>query len=445
MSSRLIESLATTEELAAIFSDRSVLEALLGFEAALARAQARLALIPAAAAEAISSAAVSTNFDPGEIAREARKSASIAIPLVKNLTARVHETDPQSAGFVHWGATSQDAIDTAIVLLLRRAQSVLARDHSRLTESLRALSGRHARTVMLARTLLQPAPPITFGYKVAAWYSALQRSWTRVTESFREGLTLQFGGASGTLASYGPDGSKLARELAAEVDLPFSGAPWHTHRDRLAALVAHCAIYTGVLGKMARDISLLMQYEVGEVAEAGGGSSAMPNKQNPAGCAIALAAATRVPGLVSAFLAGMVAEHERAVGGWQAEWPALVSVIGSTGSALAAMADAIAGLTIYPDRMRANLAATHGTIFAEKANLLLAPKLGREASQRLLGDAAREAISTGRSLGTILQAKPEIAALLTPGQLADLDRPEDYLGACEEFRQRLLENDDATH
>jgi 3-carboxy-cis,cis-muconate cycloisomerase len=444
MPSRLLESLATTEELADLFSDRSVLEALLAFESALARAQAHLGLIPPAASDAIASAAVAENFDAAEIARDARKSASLAIPLVKALNARVHELDAQSAPFVHWGATSQDAIDTAMVLLLGRAQTILARDHARLAQSLRQLSERHADTIMLARTLLQPAPPITFGYKVAGWYGATQRSWRRVCVSFHDALTLQFGGASGTLAAYGSDGPALARELAAELHLTTAGAPWHAQRDRLAALVAHCGIYTGALAKMARDISLLMQQEVGELAEAGGGSSAMPNKQNPSGCVIALAAANRTPGLVAAFLSGMVVEHERGAGGWQAEWPSLAGIVEASGSALAAMCGVVESLAVHPGRMRANLAATQGVIFAEKANLLLAPKLGRDRAQALLADAARDAIQTNRPMLEILQGNPQIASILTPEQLANLDRPEDYLGAAEHFRKILLEDSDAT-
>jgi len=407
---------------------------MLAFEGALARAQARLGIIPHAAPDAIARASGVEGFDAVSIARAARRSASIAIPLVSALIARVREIDEASARFVHWGATSQDVIDTAMVLLIGRAKAILARDHARLTESLRALSERHKDTVMLARTLLQPAPPITFGYKVAGWYSAIHRSWP-----LDDALPLQFGGASGTLASYGGDGPALARELATELGLTLPAAPWHAHRDRMAAVVARCGIYTGALGKMARDISLLMQREVGEVAEAGGGSSAMPNKQNPSGCAIALAAANRTPGLVASFLSGMIQEHERSLGGWQAEWPAVSVTIEATGSALAAMVDTIERLTVCPERMRANLAATHGTIYAEKAGMLLAAKLGREAAHALLGDAAREAIETARPMGEVLAR----AGVLTAEQLAHLDRPEDYLGAAEEFRRRLLEDGNA--
>ena len=434
MPSRLIGSFATTDDLAEVFSDHSVLAALLQFETALARVQARLEIIPATAAEVIARAAVVEGFDAAALARAARKSASIAIPLVKALTRRVREIDATSSRFVHWGATSQDVIDTAMVLLVGRAQTILAGDHARLKQFLRALSDRHKGSVMLARTLLQPAPPTTFGLKVAGWYGAIHRSWP-----FVEVLPLQFGGASGTLASYGNQGTALARELASELGLSACGAPWHVHRDRLATLVTRCGLYTAALGKMARDISLLMQQEVGEVAEAGGGSSAMPNKQNPSGCAIALAAANRTPGLVSSFLSAMIQEHERAAGGWQAEWPIISSMIEATGSALAAMVATLEGLAVYPDRMRANLAATRGVVFAEKASMLLAPRLGREAAHILLVDAAREAVETGRPMSGIL----ERAGLLSAEQLADLDRPEDYLGSAEEFRRRLLEDNNA--
>ncbi|MGE5326508.1 MAG: lyase family protein [Deltaproteobacteria bacterium] len=438
-SSRLVTALLTTSELAELFSDQSVLSAFLRFESALARAQARIGMIPASAADAIAKAASPEGFDVEAIAQDARASASIAIPLVKALTARVEAANRDAAAFVHWGATSQDALDTAMNLLLARAKDVLSRDHARLANSLRELSNQHAGTVMLARTLMQPAPPITFGYKVAAWYAGAQRSWRRLNGSFAEAVKLQFGGAAGTLASYGKQGTALAVELGKEFDLPVSSAPWHAHREWLAALVADCGVYAGSLGKIARDISLLMQHEVGEVTEAGGGSSAMPNKRNPAGSVLALAAATRLPGVVAAFLAGLAQEHERAAGGWQAEWPALADAIQTTGSALDAIAGVIPSLTVYPARMRANLVSTRGTVYAEKARMLLQLKLGREATERLLSKAAQDAVATGKSFREILSAMPEVASLLSTEQLENLDKPVDYLGAAEEFRKKLLE------
>jgi len=430
VSSHLIGSLATTEELAEVFSDRSVLKAMLSFEVALARAQTRLGMIPAAVVDAIEQAASVEHFDAAAIARSARESASIAIPFVKALMAQAGD----ASRYVHWGATSQDVVDTTMVLLLKQAEVILQRQHTWLLQSLRELSGQHAGTVMLARTLLQPAPPITFGYKVACWYAAIYRSWP-----FVRGVPLQFGGASGTLAAYGKDGPAVARELARELGLALPGAPWHTQRDRFALLVSRCGIYTECLGKIARDIALLMQQEVAEVAEAGGGSSTMPNKQNPSGCTIVLAAATRMPGLVAAYLSGMIQEHERSAGGWQAEWATVSAAIQTTGSALAAIIGVIEGLSVDADRMRANLAATHGVIFAEKAAILLTPTFGRDAARTMAADAAREAAAQGRPMREILAG----SGGLTEEQLADLDNPYDYLGAAEEFRRKLLEEDNA--
>jgi 3-carboxy-cis,cis-muconate cycloisomerase len=425
MPARLIDQFAATAALTDAFSDSAVTAALLRFEKALANAQARLGMIPESAATAIGSI---PRFDPPGLAERARESASVAIPFVRALTERVGDHDPEAAGYVHWGATSQDLLDTALVLLLRRAREILARDHNRLQRKLRYLSGQHAGSVMLARTLLQPAAPTTFGYKVAGWFGAIQRSWRGWSHAFDDALCLQFGGAAGTLASYGKRGPELAEALAQELDLPAPNAPWHAHRDRLAALVVHAGIYTASLAKMARDIALLMQPEIGEVSEAGGGSSAMPHKRNPAGSVVALAAAAPVPGLVAAFLSAMPQEHERAAGGWQAEWPIVAAVVQAAGSALAAMADTVDALAVDPSRMRANLEATEGAVFTEKAAMLLAPRMGRSAAHAAVAEAIE-----GRPL------REGLADLLTPAELRTIDVPEEYLGAAEIFRRRLLE------
>ncbi len=442
MSNLLAGSLATTAEMAAVFSDVSVLRAMLDFEGALARAEARARVIPASAAGSITEAATTADFDVDELARQTLRAGTLAIPVVKMLIARVRERDPASASYVHWGATSQDVTDTALILLLRRCRDILAADYARLDQALRRLSSSHANSVMLARTLLQPAPPITFGLKAAAWLGAIRRSWNRVESAFDEALILQFGGASGTLASLGDQGLAVSRFLAEELDLTVAEAPWHVHRDRLAFLAASCGIYTGSLGKMARDVALLSQSEVGEAAEGGGegrgGSSTMPHKRNPIASSLALAAANRVPGLVAGFLAGMVQEHERAAGGWQAEWPALTSIMGSTGVALASMAEAAEGLAVDPERMRANIGATRGVIFTERALMMLAAHLGREAAHRLLEDAAGQVASSDSTLTEVLAAMPEVTRILTPAQLKNLDVPEEYLGSAEVFRLLLL-------
>src|SRR5579884_2138106 len=240
MSVRLIECLGTDAEFSDLFSDESVLDAMLRFEIGLARAQARIGMIPTRAVKAIDQAAAGGGFDTAAMAREARHSATVVIPLVKQLTARVEQMDRESAGFVHFGATSQDVIDTALMLLLRRARGMMARHHERLVARLRQLSEEHRSTMMLARTMLQPAPPITFGYKAAGWFAACNRGWDRVAGRLDQAAVLQFGGAAGTLAAYGDAGPALASELAKELGLPLPAAPWHVWRDNLAGMVAAC-------------------------------------------------------------------------------------------------------------------------------------------------------------------------------------------------------------
>ena len=438
---RLIDSLATTEALADVFSDRSILRAMLDFEVALARVESRLDVIPKGAGEAIAKAANVDGFDAAELSRETLRAGTPAIPLVKALTERVRSLDPEAARFVHWGATSQDVADTAFILLLKQAKPLIEADHFRLDAALRRLSDQHKNTVMLGRTLLQPAPPITFGLKAAGWMAAARRGWARVDSRFREAILLQFGGASGTLAALGDKGVAVGKALAEELDLPYPDAPWHAYRDRLAALVAACGVDTGTLGKIARDISLLMQGEVGEAAESGsagrGGSSTMPHKQNPIACSLALAAAHRVPGLLAAFLSGMVQEHERGVGGWQAEWPTLASVVQATGLAVASMAEAAEGLIVHPARMLANIDATRGVIFAERVMMILGASLGRDVAHRLLEHATKQSISQNRRLMEVLQEIPEITRVIPLDVLRNLDKPEDYLGSTGEFRERL--------
>ncbi|HWZ42681.1 MAG TPA: 3-carboxy-cis,cis-muconate cycloisomerase [Candidatus Saccharimonadales bacterium] len=443
---RLIDSLATTGPLAELFSDRSIVQAMVEFEIALARAQAALGIIPVEAPNAIVAATRNGSFDAADHmsswANDTLHAGTPAIPFVAALTARVRSQHPAAAGFLHWGATSQDVCDTAMVLLLKQAQSILEPDLQKLEQALRQLAERHAQTVMLGRTLLQPAPPITFGLKAAGWLAALQRSRRRLDAAFRESLVLQFGGASGTLAALGSDGLAVGQAMAKELGLSYPDAPWHTQRDRLAALLCCCGVLTGVLGKMARDILLLTQAETGEAAEASapgaGGSSTMPHKHNPVGCTAALASAGRVPALVSSYLTGMMQEHERAAGGWQAEWPTVAGIVQGTGVAAASMAEVMTGLTVDEARMTSNIEATQGTIFAEKAMMLLAKKLGRDTAHKLMEEAVRQCRQQGRRLGEVLAEMPEVKDQLLPSDLRDLEKPEQYLGMSDEFRKRQL-------
>jgi 3-carboxy-cis,cis-muconate cycloisomerase len=442
---RLIDSLASTEALAELFSDHSILQAMLDFEIALARVEARLGIIPRAAAEAIAATAKPELFDVAALSRKALRAGTPSIPFVKALTEIVASKDAAASDFVHWGATSQDVSDTAMVLLLKRAQPMIEADLVRAEQALYALSERHKNTVMLGRTLLQAAPPITFGLKAAGWFAAVRRGRERLAQTFAEALVIQFGGASGTLAALGGQGLAVAKQLATELGLGSPDAPWHTQRDGLAALVCACGVLTGSLGKIARDISLLMQGEIGEAAEPAsegrGGSSTMPQKRNPIGCTVALAAANRMPGLVSSYLSGMVQEHERAAGGSQSEWPTLAAVVQSTGVAVASIAELAEGLTVDTKRMRENLDATQGSIYAEKAAFLLAPKIGRDKARKLIEDATRKAAADGRPLEDVLGEMPEAARHLDKSALKQLSDPENYLGSAESFRARLLRSD----
>jgi len=439
---RLIESLATTEPLAEVFSDGSVLQSMLDFEVALARAEARVGIVPKSAAERISAVAHASEFDIPALSRSMFRAGTAAIPVVKALTEKVRARDPDAAGWVHWGATSQDVADTALVLLLKRAQPILASDLERLEKALTKLSEQHKATVMLGRTLMQSAPPITFGLKAAGWLGALHRNGQRLAAGFAEALVLQFGGASGTLASLGDKGIMVAGALAEELRLSCPEAPWHTHRDRLANLVCCCGVLTGSLGKMARDISLLMQSEVAEVTEPGGegrgGSSTMPHKRNPIACSLTLTAAQRVPGLVASFLSAMVQEHERAVGSWQSEWPVVASVIQSTGSAASSMAEVAEGLAVDSVRMRQNIENTKGLIFAERVMMSLAAELGRDVAHKLVEDTVHKSVAQNKHLSTLLMESPEVRSHLDESLLAQLEVPEQYLGSAEAFREALV-------
>jgi 3-carboxy-cis,cis-muconate cycloisomerase len=443
MSMRLIDSLAATAALAELFSDESVLRAMLDFESALARAEARTGVIPKDAADTITALARPGSFDAAALSSAAFRAGTPAIPLVKALTDQVRKTNAEAARFVHWGATSQDVVDTAMSLLLKRAEPILIDDLLRLEKALAGLSDRHKDSVMVGRTLLQAAPPVTFGLKAAGWLGPVRRGRRRLLNGFRDAAVLQFGGATGTLASLGDRGMAVIEALSTELGLrTASGAPWHAQRDQLATLICACGVLTGSLGKMARDIVLLMQNEVGEANEPGGvgrgGSSTMPHKRNPTACSLTLTSAHRVPGLVASFLSAMLQEHERGVGGWQAEWPVVATVIQSTGVAVSSMAEVAEGLSVDKEKMRLNIEKTNGLIFAERAMMLLGSKLGRDVAHKLLEGAARRSTDENRNLAAVLAEMPEVIAQLSAADLKQLETPEQYLGSAEAFREALI-------
>jgi len=339
-------------------ADEKLLAAMARFEGALARASARQGLVPAAHAEIISRVCEGARFDSAALAREGR-TGTLAIPFVKQLTVRVASVSPEAARHVHAGATSQDVIDTAAVLCLKPACVRVAELTVRLGNAAAELARRHAGTPTAARTLLQPALPVTFGWKAGVWLSMLSRSLAGTRGAAAHACVLQFGGPSGTLSSFGGRGIAVMAALAQDLELPASVVPWHSTRDRFARLGAELAILAGAAGKVGRDVSLLMQPEVGEAAEAAkagrGGSSSMPHKRNPALSMLALEAAQRAPALAATLLSQLTPEHERGLGQWQSQWFTLRELVCAAASGTAAMADALEQLEVNESAMRANL------------------------------------------------------------------------------------------
>jgi 3-carboxy-cis,cis-muconate cycloisomerase len=439
---RLLDPLFTTDRMRAVFSDRGRLQGMLDFEAALARAEARAGVVPAPAVAQIAAQCRADAFDLGELARGSALAGNTAIPMVKALTALVAKHDEAAARFVHWGATSQDAMDTGLVLQLREALGLIDADLARLSAVLAGLADEHRRTVLAGRTWLQQATPVTFGLKAAGALSAIERHRARLRELRPRVLVLQFGGASGTLAALGADGLKVAAALAEELKLGLPDVPWHAQRDRLAEAATALGLLVGTLGKIARDVSLLMQTEVGEAFEpaaAGkGGSSTMPHKRNPVGCAAVLAAAIRVPGLVSVMLTAMVQGHERGLGDWHAEWETLPEICCLAAGALAQLVQVLDGLELDPARMAENLEATRGLVLAEAVTMALGAKIGRLPAHHLIEDACRRAAKAERHLREVLGEDAEVRKHLSADDLQRLLDPANYVGLAEALVDRAL-------
>jgi 3-carboxy-cis,cis-muconate cycloisomerase len=440
--SSLLTPLISSAAMRAIFDDRTRLQRMLDFEVALARAQAAMGVIPALATDPIAAVASAERYDIKALGEEAVNAGNVAIPLIKALTAAVAKTDSAAAGYVHWGATSQDVIDTTLVLELRAAIDALISDLNRAIEAFAMLAGRHRRTPVVARTWMQHAIPIAFGFKLAGYAAALARSRERLRRLRREALTLQFGGAAGTLAALNERGLEVAERLAALLDLPLPDAPWHSHRDRLAEVACAFGIVTGTCGKIARDVSLLMQTDVAEAFEPAapgrGISSTMPHKRNPTAAAIALAAATIAPNLVATILAAEVQEHERALGGWQAEWPTFPALALVTSGAVAAVADIAEGFEIDSERMRVNLGATRGMIMTEAVTFALAGKIGKQEARAIVEEIGRRATAAKRELQEVLAEDERVKKHLSIGELARLFEPMGYQGAAQTFIDRIV-------
>ncbi|SDC72273.1 3-carboxy-cis,cis-muconate cycloisomerase [Cupriavidus sp. YR651] len=443
--SRLTDPMFGSPAVLDIFSDAGTVRRMLDVEAALARAEARCGVIPAKAAAVITEVCARPDaialIDLDALAEAAVAAGNLAIPFVRQLTAVVTQHDAEAGRFVHWGATSQDIIDTALVLQTGDALAALDAGLLQLGDACAALALTHRTTPMVARTWLQHALPMTFGLKAAGWLDALRRDLGRLGHARAQARALQFGGAAGTLASLGDHAPDVAAQLAQELVLDLPTLPWHAHRDRLVEAAATLGMLTGTLGKMARDVSLMMQTEVAEVAEPSGpgrgGSSTMPHKRNPVGCAAVLTAAVRVPPLVATMLAGMVQDHERALGGWQAEWDTLPQIVALAAGALRQMGEVVAGLEVDAARMRANLDLTHGLILGEAAMLEIGGKIGRLPAHHLVEQAsrraAREGVTLREALSRTLAEDPAHAGLLDDATLDRVSDPAHYAGQSTRF------------
>jgi 3-carboxy-cis,cis-muconate cycloisomerase len=428
----LADAAFSTPEMVAVFSGENQVRQMLAFEAALARAEARVGVIPTDAAEAIGAVRVQ-DLDLEALFRDAVPAGTLTIPLVRQLGQHV------DAKYVHWGATSQDAMDTALVLQTRAALNVLANDLLRVGSICADLAERHRRTLMPGRTLLQQALPITFGLKAARWLGLVSRQVSALREVGPRVLVVQFGGAAGTLASLGPDGLSVLDGLASELGLAAPEMPWHAERDRIGSLAACLGVVAGGMAKIAGDVVLLAQTEVLEVAEAAapgkGGSSTLPQKRNPVYAVEALAAARLAVGLVPVVLSAMHQEHERAAGGWQAEWSAVPDLFRWTAGAVARTVAALDGLEVFPDRMRTNLDEMS---MSESLSMGLAAHVGKEQAHALLQAVTRRALSSGQSLrDAALQEQGVRQALDEPAIDQALD-PQHYLGQTEAFINRAL-------
>lgn len=444
----LLDSLFGSAAMDEVWSDTARIQRMLDVEAALARAEAQCGIISHSAAAAIEAKCKAELIDLAALANGTALSANPVIPLVKQLTVLVANTDPDAARFVHWGATSQDINDTALVLQIRQAFDILDGDLERLTHGLNDLALKYRSTPIAGRTLMQQAMPTTFGAKVAGWLDALIRHRERLAEARKRQLVVQFGGAVGTLAALSSSSTKklqgleVASDLAKELRLELPVIPWHSHRDRIAEVACVLGLLAGTMGKIARDISLHAQTEVAEILEPAGegrgGSSTMPHKRNLVTAAVVLAAATRVPALVSTMLSAMVQEDERGLGNWHAEWETLPEIFRLTAGSLHQMADMIPRLEINAANMRRNLDATHGLIFAEAVAMALGSHIGKPRAHKIVEEATRQAAKSGTHLRNVLEQNKAVTERLSAVELDRLFTAENYMGSADELVDRVL-------
>lgn len=424
--------------------DRAWIQAMLDTEAALAVAEATAGLIPQEAAEAIAACCSSDRFDVDALMREARSVGNPAEPLVRALR---HAISGDARDFVHHGATSQDILDTAAMLVTRRALLLIDDDLTGVAGGLAWLADEHRGTLMAGRTLLQQAVPISFGLKAAGWLAGVTRARMALRRVQREVLAVQLGGAAGTLASLNGAGVRVLQEFARQMGLAEPELPWHTERTRMAEIAGALSLTAGALDTVALDITLLTQTEVGEVVEGGderqGGSSTMPHKQNPVRAVMVRACVREAESQAGILLQSMAQEHERAAGAWQVEWPALSGALAYTGGAADWLRRSLAELEVRPKRMRENLEATGGLLMAEAVANALAEHMGREAAHDLVRSLIRRARAEDRSLSHLLLQDDSVRAHLTQDEIELTMDPATYLGSANAFIDRALRGHEA--
>ena len=437
--SALFRDMFGTAEMRDVFSDAALVGRYLEAEAALARAQARVGVVPKDAAEAIDLASRSLNIDYDKLRHETEIVGYPILPLVHQLSAAAGE----AGRFVHWGATTQDIMDTGNVLQIRAALSIVERDLSELRNILADMARKYRDTPMAGRTHLQQALPVTFGYKAAVWLSSIDRHIERIEQARPRVLVGEFSGAAGTLASIGEGGLQMQKLFCEELGLNQPSITWHVARDGITEAVTLLGLITGTLGKIATDVMMMSATEFGELSEpfvpGRGASSTMPQKRNPISSELMLAAAKAVRQHVATMLDGMIHDFERATGPWHLEWVSLPESFLLTASSLANAKFMLAGLVVHDRRMRENLDLTHGLIVAEAVMMALAPKLGRQHAHEIVYEACRKAIEGGGQLADILAKMPEIVdALGGVDAIRHHCDPVNYLGLSGEMVDRVL-------
>ncbi|WP_448091019.1 3-carboxy-cis,cis-muconate cycloisomerase [Pseudomonas azerbaijanoccidentalis] len=439
---QLFDAYFTARDMREVFCDQGRVQAMLDFEAALARAEARVGLIPVSAVAPIEAACSAGHYDFAALGEAIATAGNSAIPLVKALGKQIAAHNAEAERYVHLGATSQDVMDSGLVLQLRRALELIENDLAQLGQILATQAQRYAATPLAGRTWLQHATPVTLGMKIAGWLGAVTRSRQRLLELKPRLLVLQFGGASGTLAALGKHAMPIAQALSEELQLTLPDQPWHTQRDRVVEFGAVLGLIAGSLGKMGRDISLLMQTEAGEVFEPSapgkGGSSTMPHKRNPVGAAVLIGAATRVPGLLSTLFSAMPQEHERSLGLWHAEWETLPEICCLVSGSLQQALLIAQGLEVDAARMTRNLDLTRGLVLAEAVSIVLAQRVGRDTAHHLLEQCCKRAVAEQRHLRAVLGDEPQVTAELTAAELDHLLDPAHYLGQAKTWVERAV-------